>query len=120
MKILILEEDITIRHALRMAFRRVGYEVVDTGDPVDALYLLGNDSSDVILIDGSLHGSTAEALLDQARIKANIPVVVLASKPEIIDWKQQHPVNRLTVLSTDFSLDVIIKEIDQIITKHSN
>lgn len=76
-RILIIEDEITIRELMADYLRKEGYNVDTTSDPEEALSLLDSSSYDLILTDLGLPGIGGEGLLKElASKKINVPIIV--------------------------------------------
>jgi two-component system alkaline phosphatase synthesis response regulator PhoP len=85
-RLLLVEDDATLRHALSFSLTREGYEVVTAADGEAALEQGRNEALDLILLDVMLPGmSGVEALRVLRRDGVTTPVIILSAKGDEID-----------------------------------
>ncbi len=80
--IAVIDDDASIGDMLEEALTQEGYHVLRAYSGTEALYLLGQNSPDLILLDLMLPGLPGEEVLSHIR---NIPVIVLSAKVDIQD-----------------------------------
>lgn len=79
-KVLIVEDDTTLRHALADKFNGSGYKVLEAGDARDVLTLLGHEKPDALVLDLILPIQDGISLLDELRKNGyDMPVVILSN-----------------------------------------
>jgi CheY-like chemotaxis protein len=77
-RVLIVDDDRVLRHALASLLHAAGYEVEQASDGVEALqHLLRGKPADVMLLDVNLPGMSGLEVLEQARGLAAPPSVVM-------------------------------------------
>lgn len=77
-RVLIVDDDRVLRHALASLLHAAGYEVEQASDGVEALqHLLRGQPADVMLLDVNLPGMSGLEVLEQARGLAAPPSVVM-------------------------------------------
>jgi two-component system alkaline phosphatase synthesis response regulator PhoP len=85
-RLLIVEDDPTLRQALTFNLTREGYEVTSTADGEAALEAARSDRLDLILLDVMLPGmSGVEVLRVLRREGITTPVIILSAKGDEID-----------------------------------
>lgn len=85
-KILVVEDDRTLRQALAFNVSREGYDVVTAADGENALAIARAQLFDLILLDVMLPGmSGVEVLRTLRRESIDTPVIILSAKGEEID-----------------------------------
>lgn len=85
-RILVVEDDRTLRQALTFNLTREGYEVLGAGDGEAALGTARAQSLDLILLDVMLPGLSGIEVLRTLRREGNAtPVIVLSAKGDEID-----------------------------------
>lgn len=80
--IAIIDDDIHISNLLTELLTKEGYGVLRAYSGTEALYLLEENTPDLILLDLMLPGLSGEAVLSNIR---NIPVIVLSAKTDVCD-----------------------------------
>jgi DNA-binding response OmpR family regulator len=90
-KIMIVDDDADLRHALGIRLRANHYNTLSTGDGHSALALAQKERPDLVLLDLGLPGfATGAAVLKHMRAfpsLAPIPVIVLTGR-DLRDYKQ--------------------------------
>jgi CheY-like chemotaxis protein/anti-sigma regulatory factor (Ser/Thr protein kinase) len=76
-RVLIVDDDRALRHALATLLQGAGYAVEQAGDGGEALTHLRRDGTDVMLLDINLPGMSGLEVLEQARALAAPPFVVM-------------------------------------------
>jgi len=61
-RVLIIDDETSLRQTLERALRSVGYEVDSAPDPLSAYHLLGDATYDVVLLDLRLRQAKGDAL----------------------------------------------------------
>src|ERR671925_9064 len=85
-RILLVEDDPTLRQALTFNLTREGYEVTTAGDGESALEAARNQRLDLILLDVMLPGMSGMEVLRVLRREAiATPVIILSEKGDEID-----------------------------------
>jgi DNA-binding response OmpR family regulator len=85
-RLLIVEDDSTLRQALTFNLTREGYEVTSAADGEAALEAARSDRLDLVLLDVMLPGmSGVEVLRVLRREGINTPVIILSAKGDEID-----------------------------------
>jgi two-component system, OmpR family, alkaline phosphatase synthesis response regulator PhoP len=85
-KILVVEDDRTLRQALTFNLAREGYEAVTAADGENAMAIARAQRLDLILLDVMLPGmSGVEVLRTLRREGVDTPVIILSAKGEEID-----------------------------------
>ncbi|MDE2361458.1 MAG: response regulator transcription factor [Hyphomicrobiales bacterium] len=76
-KILVVEDDDSVRAVLRHAFEREGYQVAEADNAPDALSALDAGKIDLVTIDLLLKQGNGLQLVREIRARLDIPVVVI-------------------------------------------
>jgi DNA-binding response OmpR family regulator len=84
-KLLLVEDDQTLREALVYNLTREGYEVVETGDGVTALDLAREHKPDLVLLDIMLPGLDGLTVCRTLRREMDVPVVLLTARSGEVD-----------------------------------
>ncbi len=75
--IAVIDDDVYIGDMLEELLKKEGYGVLRAYSGTEALYLLGNTTPDLVLLDLMLPGLSGEALLPSIK---NVPVIVVSAK----------------------------------------
>jgi len=87
-KVLIVDDEEIIRKFLRINLLKLGYEVKEAIDGVQALEQLGNDNYDLLICDILMPNKNGWEVLKEVRSNPktkDIPVIVLTAKNEDTD-----------------------------------
>ena len=85
-KILIVEDELHIREALRINFIKNGIDVLLSSDGREALEIWDKNNVDLIILDVMLPYIDGLSVLSEVRNKdANIPIIILSAKDQVED-----------------------------------
>jgi DNA-binding response OmpR family regulator len=84
-KVLIVEDDPTLRDTLRYNFEHEGYEVSAAADGRQALELAQREHPDLVILDVMLPGLHGLDVCRALRRDSNVPILMLTAKDEEID-----------------------------------
>jgi EAL domain-containing protein (putative c-di-GMP-specific phosphodiesterase class I)/CheY-like chemotaxis protein len=79
-RILVVDDDVTIRDLLATCLRRAGFEVLQSASGELALEVLAADKVDLVVLDGGLpgiSGTDVVRILRQTPLTASLPVILL-------------------------------------------
>lgn len=86
MKLLLIEDNLTLQTTLVRTFMRRGFEVVTCADGVNALHIWRRSQPDLVLLDLSLPGQDGLSVLGQARQAGlRTPVMILTARGTVGD-----------------------------------
>lgn len=83
-RILVVEDEPTIRHAVTYAFRKDGFDVHEVDDLDDALAALGR-RPDLVILDLVLPRSAGTEALRRLRAVSSVPIIVLTELDSELD-----------------------------------
>jgi DNA-binding response OmpR family regulator len=83
--VLVVEDEREIRELLRRYLERAGFAVLTTGSGAQALQMLAEDASDLVVLDLGLPDVDGVEVLRAARVDSGVPVVVLTARGEVAD-----------------------------------
>jgi len=84
-KVLVVDDEPTVREVVVSYLRRDGHEVAEAGDGYTALELLDADPPDLIVLDMMLPGVNGFDILRRVRSVSSIPVIMLTARAEESD-----------------------------------
>jgi two-component system, OmpR family, phosphate regulon response regulator PhoB len=84
-KVLVVDDDRSIRHVLTRYLTLEHYEVVPAGNAEEALVALHDEAPDLVLLDVMLGEDDGLDLLEQMRATSQVPVILLTGKSEESD-----------------------------------
>lgn len=77
-RILLVDDDDSLREILTAHLRKGGYDVTAEGDPVNALELLGRESFDLVVTDIKMEGLDGISLLRKSKeLHPSLPVIMI-------------------------------------------
>ncbi len=110
-RILVVDDSITVRRSAEVFLRQGGYEVLLAEDGFDALSKIGTQRPDLIFCDvvmPRLDGFQTCTILKQSTAYSNIPVVMLSSREGVFDRARGKMVGAATYLTKPFSKQEIL------------
>jgi two-component system, OmpR family, KDP operon response regulator KdpE len=81
-KVLVVDDDVTLRSTLGIGLRAAGYDVLIAADGRTALQALREDRPDVVVLDLGLPDLSGVEVLRRLRAWSTTPVVVLSARAE--------------------------------------
>lgn len=81
-RILVVDDERSVRRLLRLYLEREGYTVVEADNGLDALSLLRRGGLDVALVDVMMPGIDGFELVRRLRGESTLPVILLTAKGE--------------------------------------
>jgi two-component system, OmpR family, phosphate regulon response regulator PhoB len=80
-RVLIVDDDESIRALLRLTLPTEDYEVIEAVDGDDGLTRLADSDPDLVLLDWKMPGTHGSLVLDEVKARRpNLPVIVLTSE----------------------------------------
>jgi DNA-binding response OmpR family regulator len=118
-KILVVEDDRTLRQALMFNLSREGYETVTASDGENALAIARAQRLDLILLDVMLPGMSGVEVLRTMRKEAvDTPVIILSAKGEEIDRVVGLKVGADDYVPKPFSRPELLARIEAVLRRH--
>jgi DNA-binding response OmpR family regulator len=84
-RVLVIEDDRSIRHAVCRAFVKADYDVSETGNGSVANHMLATHEYDLIVLDLMLPGASGLEILQQLRDTSPTPVIVVTARALLED-----------------------------------
>ena len=84
-RVLVVDDDPTIRRTLRINLRARGYDVEEVGSGADALATLRDAAPDIVILDLGLPDLDGVEVLRRIRSGSAVPVVVLSARQQSDD-----------------------------------
>lgn len=85
MKILLVEDETSVRKALAINLEKEGYDVVETGDGTEALDLARTHTPDLIILDVMLPGLDGLSVCRILRNESDVPIMILTARAGEVD-----------------------------------
>ena len=119
-KILVVDDDNSIRMALRTAFAREGMQVKEAGGGTQALAMIQEEPFDLIVLDIMMQDIDGYTILQ--RLRANhilTPVLMLSGKQEEVDQVLGLGLGADDYLTKPFHLSVLTQKVKALIRRSS-
>lgn len=115
MKILIIEDDISIRNVLRMSLEAKGFTIDEAEDGEIGSYLARINNYDVILLDNVLPKKMGGHVCKEIRGHGSTtPIIILSGKQEVLTKIQLLNIGADDYVTKPFSFDELIARINAV------
>ena len=117
-KILVVDDEEVVRKVLRIHLTRLGYEIKEAADGVQALEELKNDNFDLVICDIMMPIKDGWQVLREIKSNpkfAHIPVIVLTAKNECADMRKGYKLDADYYITKPFSKLQLICEVKLIL-----
>lgn len=84
-KILLIEDDDSIRSSLSLFLSQEGYATAEAADGEQGLGLFGRDEPDLVLVDLMLPGVDGFEVVSRLRRTSDVPIVIVTAKDDTTD-----------------------------------
>ncbi len=119
--ILIIDDDETIRAAMRRIFESEGYKVITAADGTQLSEVLDDDPIDLIILDVGLpwiNGFELAKLLKEHEDLKKIPLIFVSAKTSELDIKRGFGVGADDYIKKPFEVDQIKKAVNTLMELH--
>lgn len=119
-KILIVDDDLTLRRILHNSLEQRGYQVISVGSGKDALARFSQDVPDIIVSDVSMPEMDGFEFCRQLRSQPSgklIPFIFLSAKNELNDRVQGHVIGADNYLTKPFEMKELLANIEALIER---
>jgi len=119
-KILVVDDDLTLRKVLQNSLEQRGYQVISVGSGKDALAKFSQDVPDIIISDVSMPEMDGFEFCRQLRSQPSgklIPFIFLSAKNELNDRVQGHTIGADSYLSKPFEMKELLANIEALIER---
>ncbi len=118
-KILVVDDELSIRMALKAAFTREGMEVFEAAGGEEALKLIHGKDFDLIVLDVMMKDMDGYSLLQKIRGEQNLtPVLMLSGRQEEVDQVLGLGLGADDYLTKPFLLSVLIQKVKALIRRN--
>jgi len=111
MRVLLVDDDATLRRTLGIALRAAGYEALLVADGRSALQALREDRPDVVVLDLGLPDVSGVEVLRELRAWSTIPVVVLSARAESTEKVQALDLGADDYVTKPFGMDELLARV---------
>ncbi len=119
-KILVVDDELSVRMALRTAFTREGMLVKEASGGREALELLAARTYDLIVLDVMMQDMDGYMILQKLRLEHNLtPVLMLSGRQEETDQVLGLGLGADDYLTKPFHLSVLIQKVKALIRRNS-
>ena len=84
-RVLIVEDDPSLREIIRLGLEVEGFSVVEAGDGPTALSVFDSDNPDLVLLDIMLPGKDGFEVCRELRKTSLVPIVILTARASTVD-----------------------------------
>jgi two-component system KDP operon response regulator KdpE len=111
MKVLLVDDDATLRRTLAIGLRAEGHEVLIAADGRSALQALREDKPDIVVLDLGLPDVSGVEVLRQLRGWSTIPVVVLSARAESTEKVQALDLGADDYVTKPFGMEELLARV---------
>jgi DNA-binding NarL/FixJ family response regulator len=119
-KILVVDDDLTLRRILQNSLEQKGYQVISVGSGKDALAKFSQDVPDIVVSDVSMPEMDGFEFCRQLRSQPSgklIPFIFLSAKGELNDRVQGHTIGADNYLTKPFEMKELLANIEALIER---
>lgn len=119
-KILVVDDDLTLRRVLQNSLEQRGYQVISVGSGTEALVLFQQDVPDIVVSDVSMPEMDGFEFCRQLRSQPSgklIPFIFLSAKGELDDRIQGHTIGADSYLTKPFEMKELLANIEALIER---
>lgn len=110
-RLLIVDDDVNLRHTLGYAFRQEGFEVVTADDGDQALVSFRQSRPDLVILDVMLPGRDGFEVARALRRESDVPVIMLTARDSELDKVVGLEIGADDYLSKPFSTRELIARV---------
>jgi DNA-binding response OmpR family regulator len=117
-KIVVVEDDPSIRELVCRVLESAGYALASTGEPTEAHALVLRESPDVVLCDIAMPGMDGYAVLKQLQSDpetARCPVVFLTAHREFSERVQAFRFGVVDYMTKPFTRELLLKRVEKVL-----
>lgn len=118
-KIFIVEDDKSLRTAIKNRIVRYGYDVCDTDDYKNIISIIEEKKADLILMDVNLPYFDGYYLCRALRRKSQIPIIIISSRDTVMD--QIHGIEQGAddYITKPFEMELLLAKIKALLRRNS-
>ncbi|MBN1922977.1 MAG: response regulator transcription factor [Anaerolineae bacterium] len=116
-KILVVEDELTLRETLEYNLARLGYQVFTAADGFEALALVDSQRPDLVLLDLMLPGLDGFEICRRLRREHSMPVLMLTARADEIDKVVGLEVGADDYLTKPFSMRELLARVKALLRR---
>ncbi len=118
MKLLIVDDENTIRKALRFSMQKENHKIVEAENPIEALDKITEQDFDLLILDFNLPVFSGLELIRMLNERGkDIPIILLTSREIQIKESLFSQKNPIKIINKDLSLQTILQNIKLLLKK---
>ncbi|MDQ6985983.1 MAG: response regulator transcription factor [Candidatus Dojkabacteria bacterium] len=117
MKILVVEDESTIREVEKAYLKRAGYIVVEAADGEEAISLFKKDKFDLIVLDLNLPKVDGVEVCKKIRESSKVPIIMVTARVEEIDEIIGLEIGADDYLKKPFSPNVLVARVQSLLRR---
>lgn len=117
-KLLVVEDEMALQHAMVAGLKTLGYLVDGAGDGIEALNMFNQETYDLVILDLNLpHIDGLDLLVSFKEINQSIKVIILSARSEVEDKVQGFKLGTSDYLTKPFHFDELIARIQSLLLR---
>ncbi len=88
-KILVVDDEASLRHILETRFSIVGYDVVTAADGEEALDIFHNAHPDLVVLDVIMPKLDGYEVLKELRSISDVPIIMMTARGDAADFSRK-------------------------------
>ena len=119
-KILLVEDDLSLRRGVSFRLKKEGYEVFTSAKFSEALEIFNNNKIDLVISDVGLEEGDGFELCQEIRKKSNVLLIFLTALDQEVDMVTGYDLGADDYITKPFSLMVLISKVNALMRRVSN
>lgn len=119
-KILIVEDDVSLRNELELFLRNNGYEVEVLESFEDSLNKILSITCDLILMDINIPGLNGEYLCREIRKSSNVPIIMVTSRNSELDELMSMSYGADDYITKPYNPQILLVRIEAVLKRVNN
>lgn len=120
MKILLVEDEASIREVEKAYLKRAEFEVVEASDGEKALELFINQKFDLVVLDLNLPKSDGITICKEIRKRSNVPIIMVTARVEEIDEIIGLEIGADDYIKKPFSPNVLVARVQNLLRREES
>lgn len=120
MKILLVEDEDSIREVQKAYLERAGYTVIESPNGLDAIEKFKEDEFDLILLDLNLPEVDGIQVCRRIRLKSEVPIIMVTARDSEMDEISGFELGADDYIKKPFSPSVLVSRVNALLKRSSN